>query len=124
RNHRVARARFPRTRRCHRHLRARLHCLQNHRPRFGAQTIEAPSRDYGHDLDAMLNAITDRTELIFIANPNNPTGTLLSADAIERFMARLPPQVLVVFDEAYYEFVDEMPDTLRYMRNGRNVVTL
>jgi len=91
---------------------------------FGAQTIEAPSRDYGHDLDAMLNAITDRTELIFIANPNNPTGTLLSADAIERFMARLPPQVLVVFDEAYYEFVDEMPDTLRYMRNGRNVVTL
>ena len=91
---------------------------------FGAETIEAPSRDYGHDLDAMLGAITDRTELIFIANPNNPTGTLLSADAIERFMARLPPQVLVVFDEAYYEFVDEMPDTLRYMRDGRNVVTL
>ncbi len=79
---------------------------------------------YGHDLDTMLNAITDRTELIFIANPNNPTGTLLSADAIERFMARVPPQVLVVFDEAYYEFVDEMPDTLRYMRDGRNVVTL
>src|SRR5437773_10477816 len=91
---------------------------------FGAETIEAPSRDYGHDLDAMLGAITDRTGLIFIANPNNPTGTLLSADAIERFMAWLPPQVLVVFDEAYYEFVDEMPDTLRYMRDGRNVVTL
>src|SRR5437762_8790141 len=91
---------------------------------FGAETIEAPSRDYGHDLDAMLNAITDRTGLIFIANPNNPTGTLLSADAIERFMAWLPPQVLVVFDEAYYEFVEEMPDTLRYMRDGRNVVTL
>src|SRR4029077_4528405 len=52
------------------------------------------------------------------------TGTLLSADAIERFMARVPPQLLVVFDEAYYEFVDEMPDTLRYMREERNVVTL
>jgi histidinol-phosphate aminotransferase len=91
---------------------------------FGAETIEAPSRDYGHDLDALLDAITDRTELIFIANPNNPTGTLLSADAIERFMARVPPEVLVVFDEAYYEFVDEMPDTLRYMREGQNVVTL
>jgi histidinol-phosphate aminotransferase len=91
---------------------------------FGAETIEAPSRDYGHDLDAILDAITDRTEIIFIANPNNPTGTLLSADAIERFMTRVPPQVLVVFDEAYYEFVDEMPDTLRYMREGRNVVTL
>jgi histidinol-phosphate aminotransferase len=91
---------------------------------FGAKTIEAPSRDYGHDLDAMLDAITDRTELIFIANPNNPTGTLLSADAIERFMMRVPPQVVVVFDEAYYEFVDEMPDTLRYLRDRRNVITL
>jgi histidinol-phosphate aminotransferase len=91
---------------------------------FGAETIEAPSRDYSHDLDALLDAITDRTELIFIANPNNPTGTLLSADAIERFMARVPPQVVVVFDEAYYEFVNEMPDTLRYVGDGRNVVTL
>src|SRR5438874_8113957 len=91
---------------------------------FGAETIEAPSRDYGHDLDAMLRAITDRTELIFIANPNNPTGTLLSADAIERFIARVPPQVVVVFDEAYYEFVEGMPDTLRYAREERNVVTL
>src|SRR5437870_9742239 len=72
----------------------------------------------------MLNVITDRTELIFIANPNNPTGTLLSADAIERFMKRVPPQMVVVFDEAYFEFVDEMPDTLRYVREGRNVVTL
>jgi histidinol-phosphate aminotransferase len=91
---------------------------------FGAETVEAPGRDYNHDLDAMLDAITNRTELIFIANPNNPTGTLLSGDAIERFMARVPPQVVVVFDEAYYEFVDRMPDTLRYMREERNVVTL
>ena len=91
---------------------------------FGAQTIEAPSRDYGHDLDAILGAINDRTELIFIVNPNNPTGTLLSADAIERLMARVPPAVVVVFDEAYYEFVDRMPDTLGYVRDGRNVVTL
>ena len=63
-------------------------------------------------------------ELIFIVNPNNPTGTLLSADAIEHFMTRVPPTVVVVFDEAYYEFVDRMPDTLRYVRDGRNVVTL
>src|SRR5438874_538040 len=91
---------------------------------FGAQTIEAPSRDYGHDLDAILDAITDRSELIFIVNPNNPTGTLLSADAIEHFMTRVPPAVVVVYDEAYYEFVDPMPDTLRYVRDGRNVVTL
>src|SRR5213592_3292398 len=91
---------------------------------FGAQTIEAPSRDYGHNLDAILDAITNRSELIFIVNPNNPTGTLLSADAIEHFMTRMPPAVVVVFDEAYYEFIDRMPDTLRYVRAGRNVVTL
>src|SRR5438876_9685949 len=91
---------------------------------FGARTTEAPSRDYGHNLDAILDAITNRSELIFIVNPNNPTGTLLSADAIEHFMTRVPPAVVVVFDEAYYEFVDQMPDTLRYVRDGRNVVTL
>jgi len=91
---------------------------------FGAQTIETPSCNYGHDLDAMLDAITDRTELIFVANPNNPTGTLLSADVIERFVARVPPHLIIVFDEAYYEFVDHPVDTLRYIREERNVVTL
>jgi histidinol-phosphate aminotransferase len=91
---------------------------------FGAETIEAPSRDYGCDLDAILHAVTDRTEIIFIANPNNPTGTLLSADEVERFSARVPPHLIVVFDEAYYEYVDRMPDTLRYVREGRRVVVL
>src|SRR5207248_6476158 len=56
--------------------------------------------------------------------PNNPAGTLLSADAIARFMARVPPAVVVVFDEAYYDYVDRMPDTLRYVREGRRVVVL
>ena len=91
---------------------------------FGAQTIETPSRNYGHDLDAMLDAVTDRTELIFVANPNNPTGTLLSADAIERFVTRVPAHLIIIFDEAYHEFVDDPADTLRYVREERNVVTL
>jgi len=91
---------------------------------LGAQTIEVPSRNYGHDLDAMLAAINDRTELIFIANPNNPTGTLLSAEEIDRFIQRVPPQLIVVLDEAYYEFLDDPPDTLRYVREGRNVLVL
>jgi histidinol-phosphate aminotransferase len=91
---------------------------------FGAKTIEAPACNYGHDLDAMVEAVTDRTEIIFIANPNNPTGTFLKAEAIERFMAQVPQNVLIVFDEAYYEFVERMPDTLRYVRENRNVVTL
>ncbi|MGI9115800.1 MAG: histidinol-phosphate transaminase [Chthoniobacterales bacterium] len=91
---------------------------------LGAQTIEAPSRDCGHDLNAMLAAITDRTELIFVANPNNPTGTFLSAREIERFLDRVPPKLIVVFDEAYYEFVDDPPDLLPYVRDGRNVLLL
>ena len=91
---------------------------------LGAKTIESPSCDYGHDLDAMLAAITDRTELIFIANPNNPTGTFLSTDAIEEFLQHVPRQLVVVFDEAYYEFVDNPPDLLPFVREGRNVVLL
>jgi histidinol-phosphate aminotransferase len=91
---------------------------------LGAKTVEAPSCDYGHDLDAMLAAITDRTELIFIANPNNPTGTFLSADAVEQFLDRVPRHLVVVFDEAYYEFVDDPPDLLPLVREGRNIVLL
>ena len=91
---------------------------------FGAKTIEAPSPDFRHDLDAILNAITPRTRLIFIANPNNPTGTLLSQAEIDSFMSRLPDSILAVFDEAYFEYVDHPPDTLRFVREGRNVLTL
>jgi histidinol-phosphate aminotransferase len=91
---------------------------------FGAQTIEAPSPDYHHDLEAMLEAVTPRTRLIFIANPNNPTGTLLAQQEIDRFVARLPDNIIVVFDEAYFEFVNDPPDTLRFVREGRNVMTL
>ena len=68
---------------------------------FGARTVAVPDRDYRFDLDGILNAVTDRTRVIFIANPNNPTGTLVTQDAIERFMARVPKDVVIVFDEAY-----------------------
>jgi histidinol-phosphate aminotransferase len=91
---------------------------------FGARTIEVPDPGYAHDLDAMAAAITPRTKEIFIANPNNPTGTLCSQEAIDRFMARVPEHVVVVFDEAYYEFLPEPPDTLKFVREGRNVVVL
>src|SRR5256714_6801350 len=91
---------------------------------FGARTIEVPSSDFRHDLDGMLAAITPKTRLIFIANPNNPTGTLAGQDELDRFMERVPPQIVVVFDEAYYEYLDTPPDTLRFIRAGRNVVTL
>ena len=91
---------------------------------FGATTIEVPDPNFAHDLDAMAEAITPRTKEIFIANPNNPTGTLLAQEEIDRFMARVPGHVIVVFDEAYHEFLEEPPDTLKYVREGRNVVVL
>ena len=91
---------------------------------FGAKTIEVPDPGFTHDLDAMLAAITPRTRQVFIANPNNPTGTLVGQEAIDRFMALVPDHVLVIFDEAYYEFLDTPPDVLRYVRENRNVVVM
>ena len=83
---------------------------------FGARTIEVPSPDLRHHLEGMIAAITPRTRLIFIANPNNPTGTLLTQDEIDRFVAALPENIVVAFDEAYFEYVDHPPDTLQFIR--------
>lgn len=83
--------------------------------------------DWNYDLEGMLDAITPRTRLLFIANCNNPTGGIVTAEALETFLDRVPPQVIVVMDEAYYEYgmsAPEYPDTLRYVREGRNVVVL
>lgn len=76
----------------------------------GATGIEAPARDFGHDLDAMLAAVTAKTRLVFIANPNNPTGTLLGADALLAFLEALPAHIVAVLDEAYTEY---LPPELR-----------
>ncbi len=91
---------------------------------FGAKYVEVPDPGFIHDLDAMAAAITPNTRLVFIANPNNPTGTMVGQAAIDRFMAMVPQHVIVVFDEAYFEFPDSPPDTLKYVREGRNVCVL
>jgi histidinol-phosphate aminotransferase len=91
---------------------------------FGAKTVEVDDPGYTHDLEAMLAAITPRTRQVFIANPNNPTGTLVGQAEIDAFMTRVPEHVVVVFDEAYYEFLDNPPDVLKYVREGRNVVVM
>jgi len=91
---------------------------------FGAKVVDVPDPDFVADLDGMLAAITPKTKEVFIANPNNPTGTMVFQDDIDRFMDRVPDHVMVVFDEAYYEFLDEAPDVLKYVRAGRNVVVL
>ena len=91
---------------------------------FGAKYVEVPDPGFIHDLDAMADAITANTRLVFIANPNNPTGTMVDQAAIDRFMARVPEHVIVVFDEAYFEFLTTPPDVLRYVREGKNVCVL
>ena len=92
---------------------------------FGAKTVEVPEKPgFVQDLEATLAAITPKTRQVYITSPNNPTGTIVSAGEIERFMERVPDSVTTIFDEAYHEFLDEAPDTLRYVREGRNVVVL
>jgi len=91
---------------------------------FGAKYVEVADPDFIHDLDGMADAITEDTRLVFIANPNNPTGTMVNQEALDRFMDRLPDHVVAVLDEAYYEFLDDAPDTVKYVREGRNVCVL
>jgi histidinol-phosphate aminotransferase len=83
----------------------------------------ALTRDYRHDLQRMATAITPRTGLVFICNPNNPTGTIVSKDEMNRFMDRIPSSVTVLVDEAYSQFAGpEYESAIRYVKEGRNVV--
>ena len=88
--------------------------------------IVLPLKDWRHDLDAMASQITDRTRLIFIANPNNPTGTINTKAEMDRFMKNVPEDVLVIVDEAYYEYVEskEYADSFKYLKAGRNILVL
>ncbi|AJE22121.1 histidinol-phosphate transaminase [Azotobacter chroococcum] len=90
----------------------------------GAEGRVVPAKDYGHDLEAMLAAINADTRVVFLANPNNPTGTWFGPDALERFLARVPERVLVVLDEAYIEYAsgDDLPDGLQYLARYPNLL--
>ena len=83
-------------------------------------------KDYRLDLEAMARAITPMTKIVFIANPNNPTATIVTADEVAHFMSRVPDRTIVVFDEAYIEFAmgPDFPDTLASVKQGRKVVVL
>lgn len=93
-----------------------------------ARLVKTPLKNLGFDLAAIAAAITERTKLIFLCNPNNPTGTIVTAGEVADFMARVPAHAIVVFDEAYYEFVDspDYPDSLSFVKSGRwpNVIVL
>ena len=92
----------------------------------GGTAREVQLRDFTHDLEAMAGEISSKTRMIFLANPNNPTGTIYRRAAWERFLDRLPEHVLVIADEAYFEYVSDpaYPDSLRYHDHGKTILTL
>jgi histidinol-phosphate aminotransferase len=93
---------------------------------MGGRLVRIPLKDLTFDLDAILRAITEQTKVIFFCNPNNPTSTIVHKGEVERFMARVPEHCIVVFDEAYREYVEDTGygDGMDYVRAGRNVVVL
>ena len=94
---------------------------------MGAQAVRVPLANFTHNLDALADAVTDKTRMLFVCNPNNPTGTTNGAAELARLLDRVPEHVLVVVDEAYVEFVErpDYPDTLAELRAGRpNLIVL
>jgi histidinol-phosphate aminotransferase len=91
---------------------------------FGAVGIEVPARDFGHDLGAMRAAIRDDTRLVWLANPNNPTGTWIAANEVRSFIASLPPNVIAVLDEAYNEYLplELQADSAKWLSDFPNLV--
>lgn len=91
---------------------------------IGAKAVEVPAKDWGHDLVAISAAISEQTKVIFLANPNNPTGTAFSSAELVQFMDSVPQNVLVVLDEAYGEYIDDLafPDGLKLIENYPNLI--
>ncbi|HEY3333189.1 MAG TPA: histidinol-phosphate transaminase [Capsulimonadaceae bacterium] len=89
-----------------------------------AKITKVPLTNYTHDLDAMADAVTDKTRVMFIANPNNPTGTLVTQKQVERLLSRLPERVVLVMDEAYDDYVanPDKPNLIPLVNEGRNIV--
>ena len=92
----------------------------------GATAVQVPLTEHTFDLDAMLAAVTDRTRLIFVCNPNNPTSTVVEPAALTRFVEAVPAHILIAIDEAYVEYIRDgmLPDSLRLVRDHNNVVVL
>jgi len=91
-----------------------------------AKAVLVPLKAYRHDVGAMVKVVTDRTRLLFVCNPNNPTGTYVTASEINSLLQAVPTDVILVFDEAYYEYVTapDYPDALELLKSGRNIVIL
>ncbi len=89
---------------------------------FNAAPVEVPMPDYKHDLDAMLDAVTDRARMVFLPSPNNPTGTANTAREIDAFVEKLPDHVIFIFDEAYAEYLDDPPDLRPWIKKGKKIL--
>lgn len=87
---------------------------------FGAKLVTVPAQQFGHDLDAMLGAITPQTRLVFIANPNNPTGTVVDPERLRHFIKQVPAHVVIALDEAYIEFLEQPLDLLPELAAGHH----
>ena len=92
----------------------------------GGNYVTVPMRDYRYDLAALANAITEKTRIIFIANPNNPTGTYVTAKEVGAFLRKVPDHVLVCFDEAYVDFVEvkDFPDTITFLKQKKKQIVI
>lgn len=92
----------------------------------GGVSRMVPLKDFRHDLPAMAKEINEKTRIVFIANPNNPTGTMVTSSEFDEFMKEVPDNVIVCMDEAYYEFASgsDFPDALKYIKEGRPVLLL
>ena len=88
--------------------------------------VEVPLKDYHHDFEAILKEITEETKIVYVDNPINPMGTMATQREISQFMDRIPEDILVIFDEAYHEYVsrEDYPDTLKLITEGRNTILL
>ncbi len=92
----------------------------------GGRNVIIPLKNWRHDLDTMAAGITEKTKIIFIANPNNPTGTINTKTEMKRFMKKVPDRILVIIDEAYHEYVTspDYADSMNYLRAGRDLLIL
>jgi histidinol-phosphate aminotransferase len=93
---------------------------------MGGKPVKVKLKDFTHDLDTMLRKVTRKTKLVFVCNPNNPTGTTISLESFNYFLSQLPKRVIVILDEAYGDFVEDAfyPDGLDYIREKRQVIVL
>jgi len=93
---------------------------------MGGKLISVKLKNFRFDLEEIIQRINEKTKIIFLCNPNNPTGTIVEKEAVADFMEKVPPEVIVVFDEAYYDYVEDKnyPDSLSYVLEGKNVIIL